>query len=725
MFLNLVMLAGLGAAVVPLVLHLLSRSSVRTVDWGAMMFLDGRDPRQVQSARVRQRVLLALRMLLVAVLAAALARPVARARWTALRPESRTTAVIVVDRSYSMGVEEAGRTRFEKARDAVLQILAGLGKGDDAALVLAGEQVRAVPPEPTGNLQQVARDMSELTPSGSTADLARACELARGMLDQVARGNRELYVVCDRQAINWRWLEGDAGRELRRWLAAGPGTARFYVVPVGGEETDNLVIESVELVDGVAVKGVAAEVQLTVRNYSPSPYASVPVQLSALSPADGPRRGGEGGRRLGSAYVTIPARGLASVRVPVVFEQPGSHVLTAEIRAGELAIDNRMDTAVDVIDPVQVLVLSGDERSEEFRRESFFLRLALAPRQAAQKRSGDPAVVTVRGIDEWSRIDLDKHQVVILANVPQVSAEQARALEQKVYQGGGLIIAPGNLVRVDAYNAVLYRYGEGLMPAELDDPLPGDGSSATTLARLENHPVFRFRRTDDPLPDAVIGRHFPAFPRFDDVDVLGTYADGSPFLIEGPRGRGRVLLLTVPLDADWSGLPLHPFYLPFAQSAVRYAASGSPAQRNLSPGDVIVATFDEGVDERSVRLWCNDEPLPAPAPAQGQVVFSQTQRPGVYRLEARLRSGGVRRVLHYVVQAPREESDLTPLTEADWKRLEQAVGFSRLNPETRAVPQELSSERQGRELWLWLVLAAMSLGLGELWLARRWSREEA
>jgi hypothetical protein len=39
MFDHPIMLAGLGGAVIPLVLHLLGRARYRSVEWGAMMFL--------------------------------------------------------------------------------------------------------------------------------------------------------------------------------------------------------------------------------------------------------------------------------------------------------------------------------------------------------------------------------------------------------------------------------------------------------------------------------------------------------------------------------------------------------------------------------------------------------------------------------------------------------------------------------------------------------------
>ena len=50
MFLNVTMLAGIAGALLPLVVHLLSRSRYRTVDWGAMIFLQGAEARVLQRA---------------------------------------------------------------------------------------------------------------------------------------------------------------------------------------------------------------------------------------------------------------------------------------------------------------------------------------------------------------------------------------------------------------------------------------------------------------------------------------------------------------------------------------------------------------------------------------------------------------------------------------------------------------------------------------------------
>src|SRR5689334_17614061 len=77
MFENTVMLAGLGGAAVPAVIHLLGRARYRTLDWGAMMFLESDARRWRDGAKLREWTLLAVRMAAVGLLAVALARPVA------------------------------------------------------------------------------------------------------------------------------------------------------------------------------------------------------------------------------------------------------------------------------------------------------------------------------------------------------------------------------------------------------------------------------------------------------------------------------------------------------------------------------------------------------------------------------------------------------------------------------------------------------------------------
>jgi hypothetical protein len=243
-----------------------------------------------------------------------------------------------------------------------------------------------------------------------------------------------------------------------------------------------------------------------------------------------------------------------------------------------------------------------------------------------------------------------------------------------------------------------------------------------------SHPIFRFARgRPDPLPAATIGRYFPATVRQVDARALASFSSGQPFLIEASNwGRGRVLLMTTPLDADWSTLPLTSFYLPFMQSTVAWLAGGTLEDRNLSPGQPIRHVFNSPAESRSARLIPPDDAAPRVVPilpiGDGEIRFADTRTPGVYRLE--ITEGDRRSMIHFAVRVPADESDLSQLIDDDWRRLERGLPLRRIDFTKESIAAVLARSRDGRELWPLFIGVALALGLAEIIVAGRWTRRD-
>jgi hypothetical protein len=714
MFLNGVMLAGLGGAAIPLVLHLLWRLRYRTVDWGAMMFLAGAENAQRSRTRLKEMTLLAIRMLTVGLIAVALARPVTRGAWGGMARQGPVTAVVVLDRSYSTLYDEAGRTRFEMARQATLQILAGLGPGDRAALVLAGDPEEVPFARPTADIQKVVRHVNDLAPPTGIADFAAALLKAADLLGSAPATGREVYLVCDRQASSWHGVDRALAQAWRDRTAANP--ARLVVIPVGSAQSENLSIESVHLVDEPVIRDVPTEIEVRVRNYGPQRHSGVGLKVALL------RANGDESRVL-RRTVSVDGNSTTNVRLLTQFGHLHAGIVSVRLDAPGLEADNRFDLAVRVADRIKVLILSGDERdARAYRHESAFARLALSP----LAKSGNPADVTVRRVEEWPVTGFRGFDVVVLANVPEVSAPQARALEQYVFEGGGLLIAPGNLCRIENYNALLWRSGAGVSPARLAEPVDAEWGGAR-IARIENrHPIFSFHR--GPSPSALIGRYHPLTPRKTDAQPIAWLDTGDPLAVEGFTGAGRVLALAGPLDREWSDLVLSGFYLPLMQSGVRWlAASRLSAARNVECGQPLVALVDKPADKPldetrvSVQLP-GDRPMDRQALSVGplgpswQIRYTDTRQAGWYRIT------GTGEDMVFVVQSPRTESDLAPLSDQRWSELERDLDLTVVEGSPSTLTTAIASARTGGELWLPCLVLAVALALMEMWAASHWTR---
>lgn len=713
MFLNPLMLAGLGGAVLPLVLHLLSRARYRSVTWGAMMFLEPLEAQQRQHTRLKQAILLLVRMAIVALLAVALARPIVHGTWGTLAEEGRVSAVVILDRSASLAFEENGRPRIELAKQAVSNILANLRRGDEVSLILTGGDKDNANLIASGDLQSLTTRLADLSPASGKASIASSLYQAMRIFNRDKSNNRELYLVCDRQAISWQEIDqkfADAWNKARDAMEVPP---RFFVVPVGGEEMDNVLIEQVKPLSYPIIRDNSVDFEIRIRNLGKTERPALPIVLTA------------NGREVFRTTASLGPDSSTSVVAPVKLPTVGSQILSARLTSAGFTEDDSFDLAIDVVDPIPVLLLSGDERDGAFRSESDYARLALAPFKTAGERGPDPAGVTVAPVDQWPADGLDNFRVVILANVARLPAARVKELEQFVYSGGGLFVSVGNLTRIDAYNAMLFRDHAGLLPAMLSAPATSLPAEGTTLGSLQiDHPAFQFLKgRTDLIPPIAIARYCPAEAGGADARIIATLKTGDPFLIERTYGRGRVILQTSTIDADWNTLPLTNFYLPMMQGCIRYLAASNTTNRNLSPGQPIEAVFNDAIENKAtlVRPDGASELDLLRIGDRLEARFEETTVPGRYSLKVKT-AGGKRRV-QFIVTTPRDESELAPLDDARWQSLQKSLHFTRIDPDRDRLAAAISGGRSGRELWMTVLALVMALSIGELVLARLWTQE--
>src|SRR6476469_4767207 len=138
-FLAQYFLGALALAAVPLIIHLLNRRRFQLVEWAPMKYLKLTIKTNRRRLRIEQLILLAIRTLIVILIIFAVARPVLSPTglggWLAGR--GRTSRVIVIDDSLSMGYRDQGRSAFESAKDAATQIVKMTGAQDSVTMMVA------------------------------------------------------------------------------------------------------------------------------------------------------------------------------------------------------------------------------------------------------------------------------------------------------------------------------------------------------------------------------------------------------------------------------------------------------------------------------------------------------------------------------------------------------------------------------------------------------------
>ena len=125
------MLAG-----IPVLLHLIMRQKPKTLPFPAFRFLVQNTAPNLRKLRLRHLLLLALRMLLVAAMVLALARPQLFSEASAFSSERPVAAVLVFDTSASMDYRSSdGVSRLDEAKKRGQELLDELPQGSRVAVL--------------------------------------------------------------------------------------------------------------------------------------------------------------------------------------------------------------------------------------------------------------------------------------------------------------------------------------------------------------------------------------------------------------------------------------------------------------------------------------------------------------------------------------------------------------------------------------------------------------
>jgi len=634
-FANLPMVYGLGAASIPIVIHLLNRRKYRETPWAAMQFLLAAIRKNYRRVQIEQWLLLAIRTLLVVLVVLAMAKPFLESLGAIpLYAGQRTHRVLVLDGSLSMAYAPAEVTRFEQAKLVGTQLVKDARRGDSISVVLMGDPPRVVIGDPSPNHAEVLKELDEITQTHGGVDLTATFEAIDRVLEASTIQQKEVVFLTDLQASSWKaGAGGDDGlkRALAKLEARRP---RSVVIDLGKAGGENRAITDIHLTTPIVTLGSSALVRVAVRNFGPSKLDAARVRL-LIDGQMGPE-----------SVVDLPVGEEISVDFNHAFSTPGDHLIEAQIDEDPLKLDNHRWLAVPVHEYLNVLLVDGDPKTQVFQAETDYLTQALSPSDSSP---GTPSPIHTEVVTEGalSRRELAPFDVVVLCNLAQFTEAEVAALEAYLKQGGGVVIASGDQVMVDNYNRLLYADGKGLLPAAIGPPVgsaegknqgaftfdplgyrhpivaPFDGAAPTVQAGLIEARTWQYHKLK--LPKGTIAKVALAF--------LET---GDPAIVEAPRNRGVVIQLATSVDAGWTNWPLHQSYPPVMERIVLQAAAGRLNERNIRVGQPLDQALAPSGAQASVTVFRPDgRTAPSKLRASGdvsQLHFEDTELSGPYQV---------------------------------------------------------------------------------------------
>lgn len=688
-FLHPYMMWAAGLASIPIILHLYHRRRARAIPWAAMEFLLASVRRSARWFRVRQLLLLAIRVLILLLAAFAAARPLLRsASGAGFRRNAATYAVIILDNSYSMGWRDAQGVAFDRARQAAVKCLSVLQPGDSASLILASDVPRPAIKEPSYDLGAVRRTIAAAALSQRATDLSRAIALAATWVSRSSAPNKEVYIVTDMQASAWPKRRAAAGE-----LASLSRAARVQIVDVGGRRPGQAAITAVALSDPAPVPGSPVRITATLRS-----YGNYRGPQTARLFVDG--------RPVASAAVDLRPGAQVLASFTVRLDGVGYHSGYVELPADALAVDNRRFFALAVQPSRRVLIVDGSSAADPFASGGAYVRVALSP--GGQASDFAPAAVAPSNL---FANELAGASAVVLSGVGRLDPACAAALAQFVRAGGGLLVLPGDNMDLSYYNGYARRMG--LVPASMTRAPAHAGEDVHLDPSIAAEPAV------EPLtelkPATITAPR--VFRRLalggSGATVLLRFADGRPALVEGRLGRGRVLLLATSFAPAWSDLQVRPLFVPLLHTLMGHLCRGQTSQLSREVGEGLACRAPAGLAGQPIAVVApNGRRFPASVSTEdGALLLSHpnAEASGVYRFVA-----GSRTVAAFAVNPPAErEGDPARISARRLRAIYPGFQFA-LAAAGDDLRQRVMLGRTGMELdgaLLWILLLLMLLEL--------------
>jgi hypothetical protein len=690
-FANPFFLFGLISLGIPIYLHLYYRKTPILMDFPSLRLIRSSVEAIIRRMKIRNLVLLALRLLVLAFLIGALAKPFL-GRGTFMGSGVPMAFVVVLDNSLSMNTSYQGVSMFNNAKARALEIIDQMGPDDKAAVALLNDPGSVLLSQLSWDKSALKEAIRNVSPGMRGTNLYSSLLAPLKMLSEVQSYKRTLYVITDMTKSAWDPFLDNYDIENM-----APGVD-LVLVPIGDRPMANLAVSELKQETPLIMAGRTGKISTIVSNFSPNP---VSTKLSVY--VDNEKKN--------ELPVALEAGARQRVEVDCSFPRAGfSHVRVA-LPSDALVHDDERHLAVRVLAPLKMLIIKPEgARPGQESRDDVFLRFALNP---MNRPKGSNFIVENRTAVEALQVDLEPFTAVFLVNQRQLPGELPARISDYVMTGGNLVIFPGNQTDPEWHNKHLIDDlgGRYVMPARLFKRV-GNSVSRNIAYQLTDidfghsaFSVFQGEDRGDPSRSKIY-EFFQVRPN-PMAMILARMSHGLPAIVEERRGEGRAMLVTFPADNSWSDWVLKPTFLPFLHQAIIGMVSGDGLSRkSLLPGTPF-SMMIHGENVTRAELISPDgftNDLPIRKEGENLVHFSttSTEQLGIYRI--RIHGDAETRIIAFTVNPPPVESDLTKIPVSQVPRF---ISIDHKAGSEVSLGEKVMVTRQGRELatfFLWLLL---------------------
>ena len=663
-FLYPAFLFALASLAIPVIVHLFNFRRYQKVYFSNVQFLKNIQEQQSSRRNVKERLILASRLLALFFLVMAFARPYIPGKHAEIEGP-RQLVSIFIDNSYSMQNLNREGSLLDEAKRRAKEIAAAYTNNDRFQLLTQDFEGRHQRLLTRAEFFDEA-DAVKISPRNH--NLQQIIYRQQSLLDMQPEAERSVYILSDFQK------NITEGKPLK-----SDTSLHISLVQLKASAPANVAVDSVWLLSAIHRPGETEKMIVKLHNYANQASTKIPLRLNI------------NGEQKALGGFTIPAH--SSQIDTLTFSG-----LTAGWQRGEISMqdnpvtfDNRFFLSFNVKEKMPVLLIDGG-----------------VPNPFLKAVFGSDPFFAVNRVAEGNvdYASLGTYPLIALSDVRLVSPGLAQQLTTYVKKGGTLVVFPATDADLVNNRSFLQNLG-----AAYPDQMATENVKVTSL-NLQN-PVFKdifeaFPRNPD-LPLVKKYYHLKSAVKMQSENLM-QLQNGYSFWAGYNSGAGKVYVSAVPLAEEFSNLPRHALFVPIMFRIALLSGREQPLFYSMGHDDVIETLPLQSSEKQLLKLTkAGKSIIPDVRQQEGSTllyVSDQLQETGLYDLKKQDSTVAV-----MAFNDNRAESDMSYYTAAE---------LNDIVPEARGVIQTtkaslkdvISTSNFGTQLWkLCIILALVFLAI--------------
>jgi hypothetical protein len=658
---------GLLALAIPVIIHLFYFRRFKRIYFTNVKFLKEIKEETSSRNKLKNLLILAMRLAAVACLVFAFAQPFIP---TGENIKTGDKAVsIYIDNSFSMAAEKENIPLLDLAKERALKIVNAYGEDSRFQILTAdfeGRHQRLVSKDEALALI----DEIQITPS--VQKLSKVINRQK----QVLKGDHHIsFIISDFQKST---------TDIGSWKDS---LTELNLLPIQHSIAKNVSIDSAWFSAPVPIIGEANRLVVKYTNHADEAVEDMNATIF------------KDGQEKPTGLLSIPPRSSIVDTIPLNILKTGIHEAILRIKDFPVQFDDSLYLSFLVKEKVKVLAINESTPDR-------YLQALFGGIQYFQFDNQEVARTQYQGFKDYD--------LILLNGVRSLSSGLIDELYKFMETGGKVTVLPGKEADLTSYNALLSRSGSRTLQSWTTQEKKVSTLNTRDFVFSD---VFSAVESNLHLPTTKGAYNFGQTASAGSLAIL-SYRDGSPYLYRSPVGEGQLYVCASNLNTEYNDLAsLAEIFVPLLYRMALVKSEGTRLDYFIGKDNLIEIENQKTNGEAVYRLKGASEFIPSQQGFGRKLVLDvkhQVMRAGFYDVVL-----GERVQEKLAFNYDRQESDLSLYTEAALRDQVKNDAVNILNFEGQEGIQDFVGEKdKGIVLWRWFLLAALLFLLAEVLIIR-------